>query len=717
MKWRTWWYGRSKVQQTQSDEAHSGVALGPRIDADNPVSSPEQDALGRNERARIFAEQILALDSSEGIVVGVLGPWGSGKTSFVNLARLRLAELGIPTLEFNPWMFSGAEQLVESFFVELSAQLKMRPGFAHVGELFEQYGESFSGLSWLPLVGPWIERGRSASKALAQLLKRKKEGIGERRSKIRSELAKIEKPIVVVLDDIDRLTTTEIRDVFKLVRLTANFPNIVYLLAFDRQRVEEALSEQGIPGRSYLEKILQVGADLPAVPHDVLNSQIFRAIDASLASIDVHGRFDEKVWPDVFMEVIHPLIRNMRDVRRYAATIYGTVKDLGTNVALVDALALEAIRTFLPDVFHRMYHLVSVLTGTSRDGAARDDFQERKEKVDSLIASSDGHDEVVRNLIRRLFPAAQRFVGGSTYGADWQQRWLRDRRVAHESILRFYFERVMGQTLAAFTRAESAWPLMTDQEGFNSYLRSLNFDGLEDVISSLESYEDQFGADQVVPAATVLLNLLPDLPVRERGFFSFDTRMVVMRVVYRLVRALRVSDAIERAVGQILPKVTTLGSKRELILCVGHQDGIGHKLIDETAAKALEKVWRSEVRAADEDQLLRERELFWLLSQTRRESPPEEGALRVPNSPQFTLAILRSARTDVRSQAIGNRAVKYSPRLPWESLVQLFGDEATLRERVEALRAAALDNSTESLDLIDRYLAGYRPRDRDLDDD
>ena len=59
---------------------------------------------------------------------------------------------------------------------------------------------------------------------------------------------------------------SEIRDIFKLVRLTANFPNIIYIVAFDRNRVEKALAEQGLPGRDYLEKILQVAFDLPVVP-------------------------------------------------------------------------------------------------------------------------------------------------------------------------------------------------------------------------------------------------------------------------------------------------------------------------------------------------------------------------------------------------------------------------------------------------------------------
>ena len=73
---------------------------------------------------------------------------------------------------------------------------------------------------------------------------------------MRTHLSKLDNPIAVVIDDIDRLPTAEIRDTFKLVRLTGSFPNLVYILAFDRARVERALTEDGIPGRDYLEKIL-----------------------------------------------------------------------------------------------------------------------------------------------------------------------------------------------------------------------------------------------------------------------------------------------------------------------------------------------------------------------------------------------------------------------------------------------------------------------------
>ncbi|WP_223162227.1 KAP family P-loop NTPase fold protein [Nitratifractor salsuginis] len=680
------------------------------VTGDNPIHRRKDDVLGRADMAHSFAEHVLSLDVTEGAVVGVLGPWGSGKTSFVNLARECLECNSVAVLDFNPWMYSGADQLVESFFVELSAQLRLRPELFEVGKELEDYGEIFSGMSWLPLVGPWIERGRAATKIFAKILqRRKKEGIYGRRAKVVKALGALDKPLTVVLDDIDRLTTPEIRDIFKLVRLTANFPNVIYILVFDRIRVEEALAEHRIPGRDYLEKILQVGFDLPAVPAHVLNKQILTAIDNALSTVVNTGPFDQNAWADIFMEIIRPLLQNMRDVRRYAAAIRGTVQELGGSVALADVLALEAIRVFLPDVFRELHGAVEGLTTPSGLYYRGDeDAPHLKEQVKRLMQAAESRADVVQALIQRLFPAGERHIGGSNYGEDWKNGWLRERRVAHEEVLRVYLERVIGEGLQALTDAEQAFPRMANREAFDSYLRSLDAERLQDVISSLEVYEEQFAPEHVVPGSVVLLNLLPELPERDQGMFNLDSRMVVGRVVYRLVRTLKEDNAIEEAIRQILPKLTTLSAKEQLITMVGYRDGAGHKLVSEVVVRELEDSWRAEVRATTADRLAKEKELLRILLLTKREAGPAEPALDIPDSPSVTLALLRSARSDVRSLALGSRAVRQSPRLAWDALIELYGSEDILRERINKLKATQSEDVNGVLELADKYLGGWR---------
>jgi predicted KAP-like P-loop ATPase len=681
-----------------------------KIRADNPIRNTTDDTLGRAPAAQAFAKEILELDCSEGLVVGVLGAWGSGKTSFINLTRGELERSAIAVLDFNPWMFSGAEQLLHSFFSEITAQLRLRRTLSEVAETVEAYGDTFSTFSWLPLVGPWIARGTAASKLFSTIVRRRKGGIGALREKVEKALLSLEKPVVVILDDVDRLSSEEIRDVFKLIRLIAKFPNVIYLVAFDRSRVEDALSQDGIPGRDYLEKILQLATDLPAVPLAILRSQLLSAIEAALSDIERPGPFDSSVWPDVFEEVMWPLIRNLRDVRRYAAAIRITVRRLDGQISLVDVLALEAIRTFLPQVHIQLTNSIEGLTTGAGSALSRQGDPPRlKESIERLIESSGNHREVIRSMILRLFPAAARHVGGSHYGADWSAHWLRDRRVAHQDILRLYIEGVAGSSFKAFTEAERAFALMDDRYEFDSFLRSLDFERLESVISSLEIFEDKIPPNKVVPGVIVLLNLMPEVPQTTQSLWIPKPGFVVGRVAYRLLRTLGTAEEIEAAVNEILPEVNSLSSKLALITSVGYRENAGHKLIAESSASHFERKWRAEVRAASATNLAREIDLLRVLAVTKNDASSEEPALDIPDVAQLTLAILKAAQTEVKSFAFGSRAVHHAPRLHWTILTDLFGSEEELRRRISELKNTSPPGEDELFALVEKYLGGWRP--------
>jgi len=129
---------------------------------------------------------------------------------------------------------------------------------------------------------------------------------------------------------------------------------------------------------------------------------------------------------------------------------------------------------------------------------------------------------VIRALVDRIFPAGRRYLGNSHYGSDWNSKWLRERRVAHKDIFRFYLERVFGEGLQTFADAEQAWLRITDADAFSAYLSSVDPQRLQAVIAGLEAYEEHFGVEQAVPGAIVLLNLLPKLPDYSRGMFDLS---------------------------------------------------------------------------------------------------------------------------------------------------------------------------------------------------
>jgi len=383
------------------------------IQRDEPIKKSSQDVLDRGKIAKVIATEIRDLDASQGAVVGILGPWGSGKTSLINLVRDELTQQPpLPVLDFNPWLFSGTEDLIQSFFRELAEQLRIGSGkLDSVADELERYGDVIAPLQVLPVLGAWIERASGAGQALKKLRGKGSGGVGAMRTRLADELGKLEAPFVIVIDDVDRLSSTEIREIFKLVRLTASFPNMIYLVAFDRVRVELALGENGLTGRDYLEKIIQITYDIPSIPDVVISRQIFETIEEAIKGIDTAGSFEADRWPDVFEEVIRPLFRTMRHVRRYGATLRGTVRGLDGRVALVDVLAMEAVRIFLPDVFAMAARNKEALTTPAGDSQLSAIGDARSKEVIETLIKAAGDDAAVVKALSTSSEVRRRIAG------------------------------------------------------------------------------------------------------------------------------------------------------------------------------------------------------------------------------------------------------------------------------------------------------------------
>lgn len=680
--------------------------------SDNPIKHQSDDRLARQAGARSVAADIRDLDASEGFVLGIVGPWGSGKTSIVNMICESLeSDPTIPIIEFNPWMFSGAEELIESFFRELSAQMRLKePKLAALAEAVDTYGELLSPASALPVVGAWFERVRGSAKALKAYQEKRKGSVAHQRDELAKALGALDRPIVVVIDDIDRLESAEIRDIFKLVRLTASFPNVIYLLAFDRKRVEDALSQSGYDGRAYLEKIVQLGVDVPVIANSSMLRVLGESLSGAVDGLPSTERFDQDIWPDVLMEIIRPLVTSLRDVSRYSAAVRGKARTLGSQIELADLLGLEAVRVFMPDVFSAIVAGRDGLT-TPVSSYGRHDEPRLKDQVDAVIAAGASHPDVMVAAISRLFPAAQRHIGNNTYGSDWLPIWLRARRIAHPDVLALYLEHSTNQSLQAFDAAEKAFGILDDQAALERLLRDMDASTLEDVVAALEAFEADYPPSATVPAARVLLNLLPDMPERERGMFGIiDARMVVDRVVLRLLRRLDTPEQVMEAAQRVLPEVSSLSSRFELVTLVGHREGAGHRLVSESDAKLLETDLRRQIEAATPEELATERDLLRLLYLPKTYDGGQVVRADV-TSATLVRAVFLDSRSVVRRQAMGNRAVQRSTRLNWGMLVETFGGENEVRRAIATARGSDDEALSTTLDLAEEYLSGWRPSD------
>lgn len=663
------------------------------LPGDNPIQDSGTDRLERASIAETFARQVLALDVSEGAAVGVFGLWGSGKTSFINLARNTFEAESVPVLDFNPWMFSGAEQLVDRFFSELSAEMGEENGLSEIGEAFRKYGAAFNAVAGVastllavPQIGEIVRNFSEAANTASP------ESANALRKKIKCTLKERAKRVIVILDDVDRLSGPEIREVFKLVRLTASFPNLVYIVACDRLRVEQALEEPGLPGRDYLEKIIQFPYNLPELPKHVFRQQV-RTVIAGIESL---GPFDDDRHRYIYLRVVEPLLRTMRDIRRYAIAIRSTAINLEGKVELADVLGLEAVRLFLPDVFQRLHGAVDVLTVTSgnrkmereivndgilvsgdwlESGDSGEHGSSTDERLKELIDAAGPRKRIVRHLIDILFPGAEMQSGTEAkdnpkLAADL----LRNVRVGHEDILRFYLERLPGGEIPAYEDAERAFEKMADRDGFESFLRSLDPSHCARVLWHLADFDDRFSPEHFEPGALVILNLLPELPDRS-PIDGLPLRMIAAEIVADLKRVLTDAYEIEESVRRILSGLTSVASKVELVIQVNKDQTLGKSpVVSEEVATKLNNDLCSEIRSKVANDEIADYNLARVLSFHKNYG---QLPLMIPDTSEMTFRILRSAQAVM---LIG------APELDWQLLTNIFGKNDALALRIEKLR-------------------------------
>lgn len=660
---------------TVSDNERNG-----KIPGDNPIRDPKDDVLGRNDVAESFVRHVLKLDVSEGAVVGVFGPWGSGKTSFINLARAKFKELGNPVFDFNPWMFSGTEQLVQRFFTELSSEFNI-----HVNSKRAKIGKISK---WLASIVAIFNPG------ISSLMKEFGESLQEGKKEIKGQREKISKALerefeeqrgIIVLDDVDRLTTDEIRTIFKLVRLTANFPNLVYIVACDRFRVEKALKEDWLSGRDYLEKIFQLPYNLSEAPDQTLKKQIDESVRA-IHQDEKSTPFDQKHWYFVFRDIVKPLIRNMRDVRRYNAAVRGTLINLRGQVELADVLGLEAVRIFLPDVFRRLPGVIYFITVPSLLGLlARDtrDINEEQEqeqkKIEELIevAGTPERKAVVKQMLYHLFQHYSQTSAQSQIVAlpsSEPATLFANRRVAHEDILRLYLERVPGANLLALEKAKEILASMNDRNALDRRIRSSKPGDWPSIIGHLPSFQARFRRDHVEPGIIVLYNLFPDW--LENSPLSAES--IVGGVARAILNQLQTPEEVEVIVRRVLPELTSLYSKTEFIHLVGHQQ-VGDGLVSEEAEAEFSMELFNHMQSMSIDNLAQEKNLASTLKFIKDSGRP----VAIADSPKITFVLLRSSLITSETQPLQS--------LNWYVLIELYGSEDILKARVDSLNKQLKD--------------------------
>ncbi len=131
------------------------------------------------------------------------------------------------------------------------------------------------------------------------------------------------------------------------------FPNLIYLLLLSFDHAEESLKQLG--GKDYIEKIVQVGFEIPKWERLQLDELLGDEIEKAMR---VHGFLDSFIseidrWRSIYTLGARGFFRTIRDVRRFASVLAFQLSQFSgasaQEVNAVDLTALQVLALFEPE--------------------------------------------------------------------------------------------------------------------------------------------------------------------------------------------------------------------------------------------------------------------------------------------------------------------------------------------------------------------------------
>ncbi len=415
------------------------------LSADKPLIDPQEDQLGYALFAKHLAFSLTKMVPAEGFVVAIYGPWGSGKTTLLNFLFHYFKEAPVDEqpiiVPFNPWWFSGHEKLAKHFFDQLQASLATSE--VDLANLQGKIAEFADMVSELPasIHIPYISIGKIAVEFTP--MKSSVKNVIKLKMEIAEELRKQPRRIFVTVDDIDRLNPEEIRQLFGVIKSVADFPNVVYLLTFDKKVVIEALREsQGISGENYLEKIVQFPFELPLPDRSSLSRLLFARLEIIMAGTP-EGLFDQTYWGNVFMRGIEHFISTPRKINLLTNTLSVTYPAVQGEVNPVDFIGIETLRIFCPEAYNMIRTYPEKFTGREWVASKIDQLRTFQESWVTQIAEENR--EAVRGLLSQLFPKLGEMWGDLGFDPPNEATWRKQLRICSPDIFPIFFHLALPQ--------------------------------------------------------------------------------------------------------------------------------------------------------------------------------------------------------------------------------------------------------------------------------
>ena len=525
------------------------------FDADRPITNSQQDRLGRAIFSKYLARCMLDHHDPDSLVIGLYGGWGVGKTSVINMMveELNFAATNIEDsekpiiLNFSPWSYSGQDQLIYSFFRRLASALRSVPYLENAEEIIHLLELYVSFFTQKPIPKP-LRTKRSLFKKLTF---QKQEEVyawesGRDLTLVKAELNELLRnqnhKIIIIIDNISRLQAKEVKQIFQIVKSMGDYINTIYLLAFDKQQVVQAVNSiDGSGGEDYVEKVVQLPFSVPPILRQDLENIFADHLNDVIKTIP-QDAWNVEYWADVYYASLRYFFENCRDITRYINTLNFGYPRLRDAVNPADFFALTVIEVFLPNVYAGIRDNKDLFTDLLDHVYSLDSEQIKKDRLRCDEILSRNHivpNEILVALLLRLFPRLRHIYQPRVpfYYSDAKARKLR--RICSPDLFDVYFRLSMQSGQITLSEFETILSLADNAAAFDQALIRLNQD------ERITKFLDQLDNGEVIKTISknhiqaIVSALLNDGDLFPQGIYgplSLETPLRIHRIIHELLR-------------------------------------------------------------------------------------------------------------------------------------------------------------------------------------
>jgi hypothetical protein len=359
--------------------------------------APNRDLYGRRPFARQVALLVADIPRRTSACIAVTAPWGNGKSSVLELLREEIVTRdSVLPLLFGPHLYVDHDVRIRGFLDNINSVIGpfVDPPKRDDAERPAITDETDDIVDVVLDDEPPFEDVRGGASGTAG----PRDGVhgfvpGEDpTAEIRATMAGLPHRVVVFVDEIDRLPAAELHAFLRFMRMIADLPNLVYVVAFDRELVIQALTEvlrTPEAADRYLEKVFQAELPLPWPDTALMRAELMAEINRIMAErvepeLHVMTREDHQRMTRVLDACLIERFSNLRIAKRFWNQLSVLLPLVKGNVNLVDFILLEALRAADPEGYKALRDRAPALSGGSAE--ERDKYARNREIVASIAA-------------------------------------------------------------------------------------------------------------------------------------------------------------------------------------------------------------------------------------------------------------------------------------------------------------------------------------------